>query len=352
MILRVVFSHSIKKVRNLSAKGRSSIWKALLEEKSGRIRQRVTFDGDRMRADRAFIKEGLSVIEKAARCDKNVLILGETGTGKDMAARKVHDLSSRREEPFVALNCASLPEELVEAELFGYARGAFTSAFREKEGLLESAGTGTVFLDEIAELPFRLQAKLLRLIDKKEVRRIGETFIRSVSARFIFATNKILHEEVNAGRFRRDLYFRINVICIWLPPLRERREEIPLLAHHFLERENLRGSAKKDLSPETLKKLMAYDFPGNIRELENIIERAFVLCEDKIIKANDLRFEGENTEGNPMGGITPEILRRVLSTCHWNKTRAANEIGKSRRQLYRLIEKYGMDDCIRKAVFL
>lgn len=296
-------------------------------------------------------REGMQVIEKAAGCDKNVLILGETGTGKDVAARRIHELGPRRAFPFVAVNCASLPDELVEAELFGYARGSFTGAVKEKEGLLEAAGKGTVFLDEIGELSFHLQAKVLRLIDKKEARRIGETAMRHVSARFIFSTNKDLQEEVKMGRFRSDLYFRVNVVRIRMPPLRERMDEIPLLAHQFLERENARGNARKDLSPDALKKLMNYDFPGNIRELENIIERAFILCEGEIIRDGDLRLEGEDCLLENTGQVTPESLRRALSSCRWNKTRTASEIGKSRRQLYRLLEKYRMDDCIRKGLF-
>lgn len=296
-------------------------------------------------------REGAWVIEKAARCDKNVLILGETGTGKDVTARRVHDLSGRREHPFVAVNCASLPDELIEAELFGYSRGSFTGAVRDKEGLLEAAGNGTVFLDEIGEIPLRLQAKVLRMIDNKETRRIGETATRAVTARFIFATNRDLEEEVRTGRFRRDLYFRINVVRIRLPSLRERREDIPRLVHQILERENERGRTRKDLSPEALARLMTYAFPGNIRELENIIERACVLCEEEVIRDEDLIFEGYSWSPEKDGPVTPEVLRRTLASCRWNKTKAAGEIGRSRRQLYRLLEKYRMDDCIRRIFF-
>jgi DNA-binding NtrC family response regulator len=296
-------------------------------------------------------REGAGVVAKAARCDKNVLILGETGTGKDVTARMVHELSGRREHPFVAVNCASLPDDLIEAELFGYSRGSFTGAVRDKEGLLEAAGGGTVFLDEIGELPFRLQAKILRMIDKRETRRIGETAIRTVAARFIFATNRDLEDEVRTGKFRRDLYFRINVVRIRLPSLRERREDIPCLVHRILERENERGRTRKDLSPEALGRLMTYDFPGNIRELENIIERAYVLCEDEIIRDEDLIFEGYSRTPEKDGLVTPETLRRILASCRWNKTKAAGEIGRSRRQLYRLLEKYRMEDCIRRIFF-
>ena len=296
-------------------------------------------------------REGAGVIEKAARCDKNVLILGETGTGKDVTARRVHELSNRRNHPFVAVNCATLPDDLIEAELFGYARGSFTGAVRDKEGLLEAAGQGTAFLDEIAEIPFRLQAKVLRMIDKRETRRIGETTVRTVTARFIFATNRDLEEDVRTGKFRRDLYFRINVVRLRLPSLRERREDIPRLVHQILERENERGRTRKDLSPDALGRLMTYDFPGNIRELENIIERAFVLCEDEIIRDEDLIFETYPWAPENNGSPSPETLRRTLASCRWNKTKAAGEIGRSRRQLYRLLEKYRMDDCIRRIFF-
>jgi DNA-binding NtrC family response regulator len=296
-------------------------------------------------------REGAGVIEKAARCDKSVLILGETGTGKDVTARRVHELSNRRDHPFVAVNCASLPDDLIEAELFGYARGSFTGAVRDKEGLLEAAGQGTAFLDEIAEIPFRLQAKVLRMIDKRETRRIGETTVRTVTARFIFATNRDLEDDVRTGKFRRDLYFRINVVRLRLPSLRERREDIPRLVHQILERENERGRTRKDLSPDALGRLMTYDFPGNIRELENIIERAYVLCEEEIIRDEDLIFEGYPWAPEKNGSPTPETLRRTLASCRWNKTKAAGEIGRSRRQLYRLLEKYRMDDCIRRIFF-
>lgn len=299
-----------------------------------------------------MVDERIRALEKAAKCDKNVLILGETGTGKEVAARRIHDLGPRARSPFVAVNCASLPEELIEAELFGYARGSFTGAFREKAGLLEVAGEGTVFLDEIGDLPFHLQAKILRLIDNRETRRIGETAMRRVAARFVFATNKDLEREVRAGRFRKDLYFRINVVFIRLLPLRDRKEDIPLLAHQFLEKENCRGLVRKDLSPQALEKLMSYDFPGNIRELENIIERAFVLSEGDIIKEDDLKLEGDEWLWDADPSITAESLRTVLTSCRWNKTRTAAEIGKSRRQLYRLLDKYRMGDCIRRVLFL
>jgi len=286
-------------------------------------------------------------MNKIAKSDKSVLILGETGTGKDLTARKLHQVSSRQEKPFIAINCANIPEDLFEAELFGYARGAFTGAVRQKAGLLEIAQEGTVFIDEIGDLSLALQAKMLRMLEEKRLRRIGETFLRKINVRFIFATNKNLQQEVNRGKFRKDLYYRIYVIKLYLPPLRERREDIPLLIEHILTKENYR--IKKEISREALNKLMAYNFPGNIRELENIIERASILSDNDRITAKDIVFDYEY-EISPEKDwqITPWKLRKTLEKCRWNKTKAAVEIGKSRRQFYRLLEKYQMTDCIRK----
>ncbi len=286
-------------------------------------------------------------MNKIAKSDKSVLILGETGTGKDLTARKLHQVSSRQEKPFIAINCANIPEDLFEAELFGYARGAFTGAVRQKAGLLEIAQEGTVFIDEIGDLSLALQAKMLRMLEEKRLRRIGETFLRKINVRFIFATNKNLQQEVNRGKFRKDLYYRIYVIKLYLPPLRERREDIPLLIEHILTKENNR--VKKEVSREALNKLMVYDFPGNIRELENIIERASILSDNDRITAKDIVFDYEY-EISPEKDwqITPWKLRKTLEKCRWNKTKAAVEIGKSRRQFYRLLEKYQMTDCIRK----
>lgn len=294
------------------------------------------------------IKENLEFIRKAARSDKNILILGETGTGKDLTAKSVHDQSNRRNKPYIAINCANIPEELFEAELFGYVRGSFTGAVKEKQGLLEVAKDGTVFLDEIGDLKSHLQAKILRIIDKRELRRIGETLIRRIYARFIFATNKDLQEEVKFGRFRKDLYFRISVLRFSIPPLRERKEDIPFLVNHILEKENKKENTEKKISLSALKKLMNYNFPGNIRELENIVERAFLLSERDRITECDIKFDYEIADYRENYNLTGRQLRQILENCRWNKTKAASEIGKSRRQFYRLLEKYHMIDCIRK----
>jgi len=294
------------------------------------------------------IQRKLDFIKRIANSDKNVLILGETGTGKDLMARMIHEKGERKDTPFVALNCAHIPENLFESELFGHARGSFTGAIKDKQGLLEMAGKGTVFLDEIGDLPFYLQSKLLRIIEQRELRRIGETLFRKIQARFIFATNVALDEEVRQGKFRKDLYYRISVLKFSIPPLRERKEDIPLLVAHILERENKKWNTKKVISFNALKKLTAYDYPGNIRELENIVERAYILSGKDEIEEESIELEGEEAALKEKIRPGSDQLRQILENCRWNKTKAALEMGKSRRQLYRLLEKHEMSDCIRK----
>ena len=296
----------------------------------------------------SVIKGKLRFIHKAARSDKSVLILGETGTGKDLTAKRIHELSNRRNRPFVAINCTDIPEDLFEAELFGFVRGSFTGAVKDKLGLLEVAKDGTIFFDEIGDLPLHLQAKILRMIEKRELRRIGETTVRRINARFIFATNKNLQEEAKAGRFRKDLYYRINVIKFYIPPLKDRKEDIPLLINHILSKDRKKREPKKVIYREALKKLKAYDFPGNIRELENIVERACILSEGNILTGKDIKLDCDSKSYKGATNISSEQLRQTLENCRWNKTRAANEMGKSRRQFYRLLEKYKISDCIKK----
>jgi transcriptional regulator with PAS, ATPase and Fis domain len=295
------------------------------------------------------VKNKLGFIKKVADSDKNILILGETGTGKDLTAQKIHELSWRRNRPFVAINCAMIPEGLFEAELLGYARGSFTGAVREKPGLFEIAGEGSIFLDEIGDLPFHLQAKLLRVMEEKKCRRLGEIVNRKIRARMIFATNQNLQEEVELGRFRKDLYYRISVVKFCIPPLRERKEDIPLLAGYFLDKENQRTGTAKELTPEALKKLMAYDFPGNIRELENIVERACFISEKDLVMEGDIKLDENPQVSNYKATVNSDSLRETLEKCRWNKTKAAYVLGKSRRQLYRLLEKHRLDDFIRKS---
>ena len=294
------------------------------------------------------IKRQMNFIHKAAKSDRNVLILGETGTGKDLTAKKIHELSDRRGKPFVAIDCTNIPGELFEAELFGFARGSFTGAIKNKMGLIEAANDGTIFLDEIGDLSLNLQAKILRIIEKREFRRIGETITRRINARLIFATNRKLQEEVKRGNFRKDLYYRINVVRFYIPPLKERKEDIPLLVDHILETNRKPSEAKKKITQNAMEVLMKHDFPGNIRELENIIERSCILSEGDIITDKEIRLNHETEEYKGNTDITPEKLRQVLENCRWNKTRAAIDIGKSRRQFYRLLEKHKLKDPARR----
>jgi transcriptional regulator with PAS, ATPase and Fis domain len=243
----------------------------------------------------SLMKKVLEIAKKVALSSSTVLILGESGTGKEVLAKYIHFLS-KREGPFVAINCAAIPEDLLEAELFGYEKGAFTGAVKTKPGKFEIANKGTLFLDEIAELSPKLQAKLLRAIQEKQIERLGSEKSIKIETRILAATNKNLEEEVKKGNFREDLFYRLNVIPIKIPPLRERKEDIHLLAEFFLrkicERE---GVKSKKFSPAALKKLIEYHWPGNVRELENLIERTVILCDKDVIEEEDLLFPFEES---------------------------------------------------------
>lgn len=230
---------------------------------------------------------------KAARNDHNILIIGETGVGKELMAKIIHDLSARKEEPFTAVSSAILPEELAEAELFGYCQGAYTGAMKDKPGLIEESNGGTFFLDEVAELSPRVQAKILRIVEDKEIRRLGTTKTKQIDVRFIFATNKNLKREIKAGKFREDLYYRINVLSFYLLPLRERKEDIPLLAEEIIKKENRKNRSTKIITYKTMIKLLKYDYPGNIRELENILKKAHFLSDKNEIMPEKIIFEKE-----------------------------------------------------------
>jgi len=287
--------------------------------------------------------EVFQLIRKIAQSDQNVLIYGETGTGKNLAAKKIHELSRRKTQPLLTINCANIPGELFEAELFGYGKGAYTGAVKEKQGLLETARCGAVFLDEIGELPLLVQAKLLQTIENKELRRVGETRSRKIMARFIFATNKNLQDEVTKGKFRKDLFYRINVVSLLMPPLKDRKEDIPLLVEFFLNKNIVDRCDTNCMSWGAIKKLVDYEFPGNIRELENIVTRALLFKNGKTIFAQDISFDNASYRQGDRSGITPKMIQEALEHNRWNKTLAAKEIGKSRRQFYRLLEKYNFE---------
>jgi two-component system response regulator PilR (NtrC family) len=290
----------------------------------------------------------------------SVLVCGESGTGKELVARGIHELSERREKPFVAVNCGAIPENLLESELFGHVKGSFTGAVANKPGLFEVAHGGTLFLDEVGELPQTLQVKLLRAIQEKQIRRVGGNADSAVDVRIITATNRDLHADSQAGRFREDLYYRLNVIQITLPPLRQRMEDVPLLAQHFLEkfaREQGRSACR--LSDAALARILAYDFPGNVRELENTIERAVALCRGDVIEpevlpavllapravasgAAQLPGGGESLD-DLMNAFERDLLLAALAKTGGVKKRAAQLLGITFRSFRYRLEKLGLD---------
>jgi two-component system response regulator AtoC len=305
-------------------------------------------------------------IRKVAPFKATVLVLGESGTGKELIARALHELSPRADAPFVAVNCGAIPAGLMESELFGHCKGAFTDALRDRVGLLEQASGGTLFLDEIGELPPALQVKLLRVLQDEKVRRLGEGDERSVDVRLVAATARDLEAEVAAGRFREDLYHRINVVALRVPPLRERVGDIPLLVDYFLERINLRlGLGVGGVSPDAIRVLVAYGWPGNVRELENTVERAAVMCEARAIDLPSLPERilraraTSSSAGHPQPPWAPadaedlsikrtarraeeELIRRALARTGGNRTRAAELLEISHRALLYKIKEYGV----------
>ncbi len=294
------------------------------------------------------------IMEKVARTDSSVLITGESGTGKELVARAIHFTSERANGRFLPINCGALPETLLESELFGYKRGAFTGAMNEKVGLLKSADKGTVFLDEIGDMPLALQVKLLRVLQEREVYPLGSNDPVSFDVRVLCATNKDLEAEAKAGRFREELLYRINVITIKLPPLRERKDDIPLLASHFLKKfERSLGRGGMRFSKGAMKLLLSYAWPGNVRELENTIERAAILAETDVIHSHDLPDKLRSTampSGVEMdnGNITLEDLerehiKRILAKVEGNKDRAAQMLGIHVSTLYRKMQRYRLD---------
>jgi DNA-binding NtrC family response regulator len=279
------------------------------------------------------------IIKKVHSINYPVLITGETGVGKELVGQYIHYMGSRKNKPFMQINSANILESLLESELFGCRKGAFTDAKEDKHGLLEEANGGTVFFDEISELPVNLQSKLLRVIDNYQIRRLGETKIRIIDVRFIFATNADLKKEIKKQKFREDIYYRISAIKLHIPPLRERKEDIPLLIDYFLREENKKNNRKKRLSQEAENKLLEYTYPGNIRELNNIILRAYIFSANIEIKKEDIILEEKNLDKGKKSRINPMMINQVLKKYKGNKTKAAKELGLSRMQLYRILKK-------------
>jgi two-component system response regulator HydG len=303
---------------------------------------------------RAF-NQVLDLAETVAPTDSTILITGESGTGKEVVARYIHASSARSEGPFFSINCGALPESLLESELFGHVKGSFTGAVKDKAGLLVAAAGGTFFLDEIGETAPTTQVKLLRAIQEREVIPVGATEAVPVDVRIIAATNQDLEDRIRRGEFRSDLYYRLNVIAISLPPLRDRREDIPVLARHFLERLSEGADEPFELSPEAETLLKAHDWPGNVRELENALERAAVLSRTRRIEAEALpdRLREPPTrrlvEDAPPANPTMEVVERayiqwVLLAEEGNKTRAAEVLGIDPSTLYRKISRYGLGE--------
>ena len=333
---------------------------------------------DRLRGDAPAMRQLRSMIERLAHSMAPVAIYGESGSGKELAARAIHDASARRLMPFVAVNCGAIPEALMEAEFFGYRKGAFTGAERDRDGFFHAAAGGTLFLDEVAELPLPMQVKLLRAIQERRVRKVGSTTEDPVDVRILSATHQDLARLVAAGRFRHDLYYRLNVIELHVPSLRERSEDIALLADAILDRLAQRGGERARLSPEALRELQSYPFPGNVRELENVLERGVALAADRELAAADLMLPAIETalesedgaaepapaEGGPHAGkvdltelpadgVPPDLaayldgvesaaLRAALQKTGGNRTAAAQLLGLTFRQLRYRMQRLGL----------
>lgn len=294
----------------------------------------------------------MDLVRRAARTDSTILIYGESGTGKELIAKSIHELSPRNDNAFMAINCGAIPENLQESELFGHVRGSFTTAHADKKGLLEVADGGTIFLDEIAEMSASTQVKLLRFLEDNELRRVGENITRKVDVRLIAATNKNLDEEIEKGSFRSDLYYRINVIPLRTPPLRQRKEDIPLLAEHFIQKYNPQPGGIKKISKRAMAMLTNYDWPGNIRELENIIQRAIALSTDtdeitpEFLPENLTERDSNNhsEQTNTLLQVEKEVILKTLRRMNGNKRKTAEELGISKATLWRKLKRFSSQD--------
>ena len=310
-------------------------------------------------AQSRVMKEIFRSIEKIAEYKTTILITGESGTGKELVARAIHQTSPRKNKPFIAINCGALPENLLESELFGHLKGAFTGATVTKKGLFEEAHGGSIFLDEIGELPFQLQVKLLRVLQEDEIRKVGDTKTQTIDTRVIVATIRNLEQEVKKGNFREDLFYRLNVLPIHLPPLRERKEDLPFLVDHFIKKFNQKFNLNvKGIVKEGLEKLLNYHWPGNIRELENAIERAIVLTEAEKIQLSSLPKEISSGLGKPnvyvrgdslsikkaTKSLERDLICRALQTTKGNRTRAAKLLEISHRALLYKMKEYAIEE--------
>lgn len=302
------------------------------------------------------VKKIIQLAQKVANSDTTILILGESGVGKEVLSRAIHSASNRASKPFISINCGAVPETLLESELFGHVKGSFTGAVKDKEGLFMAADGGTLLLDEIGETPPAIQIKLLRALEDKSITPVGDTKSRSVDVRIIAATNADLEAQVKKGRFRPDLYYRLNVFPIIIPPLRERPQDIALLANYFIKRHCLKLEiAEKDIASETMALLQSYAWPGNIRQLENVLERAALLAKGAIILPRDLPELSDSDEvtrapstefsvhpAPDLEAIEKAYIYYILAQNEWQKAKAAKILGIDASTLYRKIERYGM----------
>jgi len=298
------------------------------------------------------MKKVEQLVQKVGPTDTTVLISGESGTGKELVARAIHHHSSRREKPFVAVDCGSLVENLFESELFGHVKGSFTGATSTKYGRFELANGGTLFFDEIGNISMNIQTKLLRVLQEREITKVGSSQIVKIDVRIVAATNKDLQEAVKTGMFREDLFYRLSVVPIALPALRERRDDIPLLANHFLKKYNRkRGKNIRAISDKAMKALVEYGWPGNVRELENAIERAVVLSENDVVKSSDLFYYGLTVETpqtsdvsrtQPLLDVEREHIAKALKIFNGHKGKTAESLGIDRKTLRSKLKRYGM----------
>jgi two-component system response regulator PilR (NtrC family) len=307
------------------------------------------FDIGQIIGKSSVIENVFEMIRKVSPTKSNVLITGESGTGKELVARAIHSLAFQNSRRFLAVNCSAIPENLLESELFGHMKGSFTSACQDKKGLFECARGGTLFLDEIGHMPMGCEVKLLRAVEHKQIIPVGSTEPVDIDVRLIAATNKDLIKEIKAGRFREDLYYRMNVVGIHLPPLRERKKDIPLLAEHFIKKYNAEmGKHCIGLGDEVMRLFMSYEWKGNIREMQNVIERAIIFAEDDVIKISDIGPLGHHTvaltEENQnlqtaVRAYEREHICRVLNKYNWNKIEAAKALNVGLSSLYRKIDE-------------
>jgi two-component system response regulator HydG len=314
------------------------------------VRERFSLPGIIARSEE--MQRVLDLVLRVAPTDATVLVQGESGTGKEVIAKAIHHSSSRSDGPFVAVNCGALPEPLLESEIFGHVKGAFTGATVNKKGLFEEAHEGTFFMDEIGEMPLSLQVKLLRALQDGEVRRLGSNQPVTVNARIVAATNRNLEQMMRQGAFREELYYRLNVIQMSLPPLRERREDIPLLADHFLERFGQKQGRALRLSSDALDRLLRYPWPGNVRELENAMERTAILAGGEIVSSQDLPPHIASGTGLGPAPSLPQAqslaemekahIVHILERCGRNYSRAAEILGIGRTTLWRKLKEYGL----------